>query len=852
MLEVARNCVLLPTNNEGETMNRKYSTGFSQSLLFSREEAMRLRSNTITLDHLLLGLLRDRQNTATRLMGNIYHNLDDIKRAIESRQASGEAVPVTKPEDLSIAPSATSVLKNSVDEAFKMGSDTISTLHLLLAILREDNSAAVQELNARGIEYETIKRQAAPPQPVRSEQDFDDDEIEMNPFGERGPLRINAAPSKQRKPGETPFLDKFGTDLTQAAREGKLDPVVGREKEIERIAQILSRRKKNNPILIGEPGVGKTAIVEGLAQRIAEHKISAMLFDKRIVALNMAAIVAGTKYRGQFEERIQGLLDELKDNKDVILFIDEIHTIIGAGGAAGSMDAANMLKPALSRGALQCIGSTTTDEYRKTIEKDGALERRFQKVMVEATTADETLQILRNIKDKYEAHHNVEYTDEALQACVRLTDRYITERQFPDKAIDALDEAGSRVHINNVTVPDNIKNLEEQIAKLKAQKEEAVKNQQFEKAANLRDEEKMFQKTLTETRNEWEKTLKQNRLTVGRSEVEETVSIMSGVPVQRVIDDEGMRLRGLKSDLQSHVIAQDKAIDKLVKAITRNRIGLRDPNKPIGTFLFLGPTGVGKTYLAKELAQYMFGSPDALIRIDMSEYMEKYSTSRLVGAPPGYVGYEEGGQLTEKVRRHPYSIVLLDEIEKANKDVFNLLLQVMDEGRLTDSNGSTVDFKNTIIIITSNTGTRQVAEFGNGIGFQPEPTAEQMSKMNQDIIRKALNREFAPEFLNRLDDIIMFDQLTKESIGTIADLELKKLNERMLNLGYQFKLDKKARDFIIDKGYDKKFGARPLKRAIQTYVEDGLSDFLLSDDKPEGNLIRITHRKDQPALSFSA
>lgn len=833
-------------------MNRKYSTGFSQSLLFSREEAMRLRSNTITLDHLLLGLLRDRQNTATRLMGNIYHNLDEIKRTIENRQVQSETAPVTKPEDLSIAPSATSVLKNSVDEAFKMGADTISTLHLLLAILREDNSTAVQELNARGIEYETIKRQAAPPQPVRSEQDFDDDEMEMNPFGERGSLRVNAAGNKQRKPGETPFLDKFGTDLTQAARDGKLDPVVGREKEIERIAQILSRRKKNNPILIGEPGVGKTAIVEGLAQRIAEHKISAMLFDKRIVALNMAAIVAGTKYRGQFEERIQGLLDELKDNNDIILFIDEIHTIIGAGSAAGSMDAANMLKPALSRGALQCIGSTTTDEYRKTIEKDGALERRFQKVMVEPTTADETLQILRNIKDKYEAHHNVEYTDEALQACVRLTDRYITERQFPDKAIDALDEAGSRVHINNVTVPDNIKNLEEQIAKLKAYKDEAVKNQQFEKAANLRDEEKMFQQTLKETRDKWEKTLKQNRLTVGRSEVEETVSIMSGVPVQRVVDDEGMRLRGLKTDLQSHVIAQDKAIDKLVKAITRNRIGLRDPNKPIGTFLFLGPTGVGKTYLAKELAQYMFGSPDALIRIDMSEYMEKYSTSRLVGAPPGYVGYEEGGQLTEKVRRHPYSIVLLDEIEKANKDVFNLLLQVMDEGRLTDSNGSTVDFKNTIIIITSNTGTRQVAEFGNGIGFQPEPTAEQMSKMNQDIIRKALNREFAPEFLNRLDDIIMFDQLTKESIGTIADLELKKLNDRMLNLGYQFKLDKKARDFIIEKGYDKKFGARPLKRAIQTYVEDGLSDFLLSDNKPEGNLIRITHHKNQPQLSFSA
>lgn len=831
-------------------MNKKYSTGFSQSLLFSREEAMRLRSNTITSEHILLGLLRDRENAAVRLIEKLYSDLDEIKRAVEARLDPPSDTPVTSPEQLTIAPSATAVLKNSVDESFKQNSDVISTIHLLLAILKEDTTAT-EVLNARGIAYDKIVSASKPERkPMQSQADFEEDS-DNGDFEGNADTEQEMAGRQPRRPGETPMIDRYGTDLTKAAAEGKLDPVVGREKEIERIAQILSRRKKNNPILIGDPGVGKTAIVEGLAQRIVEHRISVMLQDKRIVALNMPALVAGTKYRGQFEERIENLLEELKDNPDIILFIDEIHTIIGAGSAAGTMDAANMLKPALSRGALQCIGSTTTDEYRKTIEKDGALERRFQKVTVGPTTPEETLQILRNIKDKYESHHNVSYTDEALEACVRLTERYITERRFPDKAIDAMDEAGSRVHINNVTVPAEISLAEKEAERIRAEKKQAVSEQNYEQAANLRDEEKKIRKQLEEAKARWEKSLKANRLTVGRPEVEETVSIMSGVPVQRIMGTESIRLRGLKDDLQGHVIAQDKAIEKLVKAITRNRIGLRDPNKPIGTFMFLGPTGVGKTYLAKELAQYMFGSPEALIRIDMSEYMEKYSTSRLVGAPPGYVGYEEGGQLTEKVRRRPYSIVLLDEIEKANKDVFNLLLQVMDEGRLTDSNGSTVNFKNTIIIITSNTGTRQVAEFGHGIGFQAGVDRETQNRMSHDIIQKALNREFAPEFLNRLDDIIMFDPLTKEAIGHIADLELDKLSRRMLDMGYRFKLDKKARDFIIDKGFDSKFGARPLKRAIQTYVEDGLSDFLLSENRPTDVAIHITHRKGQEELSFS-
>ena len=643
------------------------------------------------------------------------------------------------------------------------------------------------------------------------------------------------------------ILDNFGTDMTKAAEEGKLDPVVGRVKEIERLAQILSRRKKNNPILIGEPGVGKSAIVEGLALRIVEKKVSRILFDKRVIALDMTAVVAGTKYRGQFEERIRSILNELKKNPNIILFIDEIHTIVGAGSAAGSMDAANMLKPALARGEIQCIGATTLDEYRQNIEKDGALERRFQKVIVEPTTAEETLQILKNIKDKYEDHHNVNYTDAALEACVKLTDRYITDRNFPDKAIDALDEAGSRVHLTNITAPKEIEEQEKLIDEMKSLKNEAVRLQNFELAASYRDKEKEYTNQLDTLKEEWEKSLKENRETVDDEQIAEVVSMMSGVPVQRMAQAEGMKLLGMKDDLLSKVIGQDKAIATLVKAIQRSRVGLKDPNKPIGTFMFLGPTGVGKTHLAKELAKLMFGSADALIRIDMSEYMEKFTVSRLVGAPPGYVGYEEGGQLTEKVRRKPYSIVLLDEIEKAHPDVFNILLQVMDEGRLTDSYGRTVDFKNTIVIMTSNIGTRQLKEFGKGIGFAAQVRTDD-KEYSRSVITKALNKSFAPEFINRLDEIITFDQLDLDALTRIIDIELKGLYSRVKNIGYKLVIDEDAKKFVATKGYDVQFGARPLKRAIQNNLEDGISELILGSEMAAGDTIKVSYDKEKDLI----
>ena len=635
--------------------------------------------------------------------------------------------------------------------------------------------------------------------------------------------------------------------MTKAAEEGKLDPVVGRVKEIERLAQILSRRKKNNPILIGEPGVGKSAIVEGLALRIVEKKVSRILFDKRVIALDMTAVVAGTKYRGQFEERIRSILNELKKNPNIILFIDEIHTIVGAGSAAGSMDAANMLKPALARGEIQCIGATTLDEYRQNIEKDGALERRFQKVIVEPTTAEETLQILKNIKDKYEDHHNVNYTDAALEACVKLTDRYITDRNFPDKAIDALDEAGSRVHLTNITAPKEIEEQEKLIDEMKSLKNEAVRLQNFELAASYRDKEKEYTNQLDTLKEEWEKSLKENRETVDDEQIAEVVSMMSGVPVQRMAQAEGMKLLGMKDDLLSKVIGQDKAIATLVKAIQRSRVGLKDPNKPIGTFMFLGPTGVGKTHLAKELAKLMFGSADALIRIDMSEYMEKFTVSRLVGAPPGYVGYEEGGQLTEKVRRKPYSIVLLDEIEKAHPDVFNILLQVMDEGRLTDSYGRTVDLKNTIVIMTSNIGTRQLKEFGKGIGFAAQVRTDD-KEYSRSVITKALNKSFAPEFINRLDEIITFDQLDLDALTRIIDIELKGLYSRVENIGYKLVIDEDAKKFVATKGYDVQFGARPLKRAIQNNLEDGISELILGSEMAAGDTIKVSYDKEKDLI----
>ena len=660
----------------------------------------------------------------------------------------------------------------------------------------------------------------------------------------------SAAQTASRKPSnDTPVLDNFGVDMTRAAEEGKLDPVVGREREIERLAQILSRRKKNNPVLIGEPGVGKSAIVEGLALRIVQKKVSRILFEKRVVMLDMASVVAGTKYRGQFEERIRSIINELQKNPNVILFIDEIHTIVGAGAAAGSMDAANMLKPALARGEIQCIGATTLDEYRKNIEKDGALERRFQKVIVEPTTAEETLQILKNIKEKYEDHHNVSYTDEALEACVKLSARYITDRNFPDKAIDALDEAGSRVHLTNINVPKEIEEQEKLIEEARGLKAEAVKSQNFELAASYRDREKELSVRLEEMKVEWEARLKDDRQTVGEEEIANVISMMSGVPVQRMAQAEGLKLAGMKEELQAKVIAQDAAIEKLTKAILRSRVGLKDPNHPIGTFMFLGPTGVGKTHLAKQLAKYMFGSADALIRIDMSEYMEKYTVSRMIGAAPGYVGYEEGGQLTEKVRRKPYSIVLLDEIEKAHPDVFNILLQVLDEGRLTDNYGRTIDFKNTVIIMTSNIGTRQLKEFGRGVGFTAQNRTDG-NEHSRSVIQKALNKTFAPEFLNRLDEIITFDQLSLEAITKIVDIELKGLYERVEAIGYKLVVEDDAKTFLASKGYDVQFGARPLKRAIQNHLEDGLSELIVAAELQPGDTVNVSVDKEKDELSI--
>ena len=717
--------------------------------------------------------------------------------------------------------------------------------------MKVKDNAAFHVLESNGVTYEKIKLTLQPDTHAGlgfSEDEDEDEDIRQSPSGNKSNAAQQQARPAQKKPAnDTPVLDNFGTDMTKAAEEGKLDPVVGRVKEIERLAQILSRRKKNNPILIGEPGVGKSAIVEGLALRIVEKKVSRILFDKRVIALDMTAVVAGTKYRGQFEERIRSILNELKKNPNIILFIDEIHTIVGAGSAAGSMDAANMLKPALARGEIQCIGATTLDEYRQNIEKDGALERRFQKVIVEPTTAEETLQILKNIKDKYEDHHNVNYTDAALEACVKLTDRYITDRNFPDKAIDALDEAGSRVHLTNITAPKEIEEQEKLIDEMKSLKNEAVRLQNFELAASYRDKEKEYTNQLDTLKEEWEKSLKENRETVDDEQIAEVVSMMSGVPVQRMAQAEGMKLLGMKDDLLSKVIGQDKAIATLVKAIQRSRVGLKDPNKPIGTFMFLGPTGVGKTHLAKELAKLMFGSADALIRIDMSEYMEKFTVSRLVGAPPGYVGYEEGGQLTEKVRRKPYSIVLLDEIEKAHPDVFNILLQVMDEGRLTDSYGRTVDFKNTIVIMTSNIGTRQLKEFGKGIGFAAQIRTDD-KEYSRSVITKALNKSFAPEFINRLDEIITFDQLDLDALTRIIDIELKGLYSRVKNIGYKLVIDEDAKKFVATKGYDVQFGARPLKRAIQNNLEDGISELILGSEMAAGDTIKVSYDKEKDLI----
>jgi len=832
-------------------MNNQFTQRVSDIIMYSKEEANRLRNSYIGPEHLLLGLIREGEGKAIEILFNLQINLQDIKNQLEAIVKNNAENDTTYDENISFNEKASKVLKLCILEAKLLRNIAADSEHILLAIMKVKDNAAFHVLESNGVTYEKIKLTLQPDTHAGlgfSEDEDEDEDIRQSPSGNKSNAAQQQARPAQKKPAnDTPVLDNFGTDMTKAAEEGKLDPVVGRVKEIERLAQILSRRKKNNPILIGEPGVGKSAIVEGLALRIVEKKVSRILFDKRVIALDMTAVVAGTKYRGQFEERIRSILNELKKNPNIILFIDEIHTIVGAGSAAGSMDAANMLKPALARGEIQCIGATTLDEYRQNIEKDGALERRFQKVIVEPTTAEETLQILKNIKDKYEDHHNVNYTDAALEACVKLTDRYITDRNFPDKAIDALDEAGSRVHLTNITAPKEIEEQEKLIDEMKSLKNEAVRLQNFELAASYRDKEKEYTNQLDTLKEEWEKSLKENRETVDDEQIAEVVSMMSGVPVQRMAQAEGMKLLGMKDDLLSKVIGQDKAIATLVKAIQRSRIGLKDPNKPIGTFMFLGPTGVGKTHLAKELAKLMFGSADALIRIDMSEYMEKFTVSRLVGAPPGYVGYEEGGQLTEKVRRKPYSIVLLDEIEKAHPDVFNILLQVMDEGRLTDSYGRTVDFKNTIVIMTSNIGTRQLKEFGKGIGFAAQVRTDD-KEYSRSVITKALNKSFAPEFINRLDEIITFDQLDLDALTRIIDIELKGLYSRVKNIGYKLVIDEDAKKFVATKGYDVQFGARPLKRAIQNNLEDGISELILGSEMAAGDTIKVSYDKEKDLI----
>ena len=844
-------------------MKNNYSKRLIDVIEYSREEAARLQNSYIGPEHLMLGIIRDGDGKAMQLLHDLHADVFDIKKRIEQEIKNTFETEESELHDIAISKTTERVLRMSMLESRLFKTDETGTEHLLLAILKEEFNVAAKVLGEAGINYRNVYNNLANGTNMNRMEELeeideisdgytDDEDDEEEDFSSRkeSPRSSSGTGAAQPKsPNDTPVLDNFGTDMTKAAEEGRLDPVVGREREIERLAQILSRRKKNNPILIGEPGVGKSAIVEGLALRIIQKKVSRILFDKRVVALDMTAVVAGTKYRGQFEERIRSILNELQKNPNVILFIDEIHTIVGAGSAAGSMDAANMLKPALARGEIQCIGATTLDEYRKNIEKDGALERRFQKVIVEPTTAEETLQILRNIKDKYEDHHNVYYTDEALEACVKLTDRYITDRNFPDKAIDALDEAGSRVHLTNVNVPKEIEEQEKLIEEAKNKKNEAVKSQNFELAASFRDKEKELSLQLDEMKKEWEANLKENRQTVDAEEIANVISMMSGIPVQRMAQAEGIKLAGMKEDLQSKVIAQDTAIEKLVKAILRSRVGLKDPNKPIGTFMFLGPTGVGKTHLAKELAKYMFGSADALIRIDMSEYMEKFTVSRLVGAPPGYVGYEEGGQLTEKVRRKPYSIVLLDEIEKAHPDVFNILLQVMDEGRLTDSYGRMVDFKNTVIIMTSNIGTRQLKEFGRGVGFATQSRLDD-KEFSRSVIQKALNKSFAPEFINRVDEIITFDQLSLDAITKIIDIELKGLYSRIESIGYKLVIEDKAKEFIASKGYDVQYGARPLKRAIQTYLEDGLSELIISSSLKEGDNIQVSLNEEKGELEM--
>jgi len=833
-------------------MDAQFSQRIKDVLSYSKEEAVRLGNSHISVEHLFLGILRDGEGKAIDALVNLGADLYDLRMSIEKTIKNDKPAPVADPDSLPLLKSAERTLKMVYLEARAMKEKTIDTEHLLLAILKDENNYATRYLVENGITYNKVKQESDPISP-ENKADFpgDEDEEGKGPFGggSSGSSGKGSVGGSSKSTSDTPVLDNFGIDLTKAAEEDRLDPVVGRETEIERLAQILSRRKKNNPILIGEPGVGKSAIAEGLALRITQRKVSRVLFDKRVVTLDLASIVAGTKYRGQFEERMKAILNELIKNSNIILFIDEIHTIVGAGGATGSLDAANMLKPSLARGEIQCIGATTLDEYRQHIEKDGALERRFQKVLVEPTSVEETIDILHNIKERYEDHHNVTYTDDAIDACVKLTQRYISDRHLPDKAIDALDESGSRVHISNIVVPERIVSLEHEMEKTKQEKILAVKNQNFEKAASFRDKEKDLLELLDTEKKKWEKELVLNRETVNEEKVAEVVAMMTGVPVQRIAQAEGARLLKMAEEMKGGVVGQDEAIAKVVKSIQRNRAGLKDPNKPIGTFIFLGPTGVGKTQLAKVLAQYLFDSTDNLIRIDMSEYMEKFSVSRLMGAPPGYVGYEEGGQLTEKVRRRPYAVVLLDEIEKAHPDVFNILLQVLDEGQLTDSLGRRVDFRNTIVIMTSNIGSRELKDFGQGVGFSTKAKQSAANEHTKGVIQKALKKAFAPEFLNRIDDAVLFNTLTREDIYLIIDIELKGLYQRVNSLGFKIELSDKAKDFVVEKGYDIQFGARPLKRAIQKYLEDPMAETIIKSSLVEGDSLLVDFDEEKSEIT---
>jgi len=828
-------------------MEAKFSPRVKDVISFSREEALRLGHDYVGTEHLLLGIIREGEGMAIKILRGLEVDIVKLRRMIEHVIKKGKAASESTSGNIPLVKQAERALKITYLEAKLFKSAKIGTEHLLLAILKDDDNVVTQVLGQLGVDYEGVKEEleilthipeAEFPGSPTEEPDDDDEDASFRSSTKR------LSDSKTK----TPVLDNFGRDITKMAEEDKLDPIVGREKEIQRVSQILSRRKKNNPILIGEPGVGKSAIAEGLALRIVQKKVSRVLFDKRVVTLDLAALVAGTKYRGQFEERMKAVMNELQKSPDVILFIDEIHTIIGAGGASGSLDASNMFKPALARGEIQCIGATTLDEYRQHIEKDGALDRRFQKVLIEPTTPEETIEILNNIKERYEDHHKVKYTDDAILACVKLTSRYITDRYLPDKAIDALDEAGSRVHIVNINVPKNITDIEKKIEEVNLEKNQVVKSQKYEEAAKLRDVERQLNEDLEKANAVWEEETKNRREVVSEESVAEVVAMMSGVPVQRIAQKESSRLVNMGDEIKTKIIGQDEAVKKIVKAIQRNRAGLKDPNRPIGSFIFLGPTGVGKTQLAKILSTYLFDSDDALIRIDMSEYMEKFAVSRLIGAPPGYVGYEEGGQLTEKVRRKPYAVILLDEIEKAHPDVFNLLLQALDDGVMTDSLGRRVDFKNTILIMTSNIGSRQLSDFGSGVGFDTASKNASSETYTRTVIENALKKAFSPEFLNRVDDVLIFNNLTRDHIHSIIDIELEKLYGRIAGLGYNLKLDDSAKDFIVEKGYDEKFGARPLKRAIQKYLEDPLAEEIIKSIVKEGDMINITLSKSAGEL----